>query len=153
MAVEPPLIFDMAIKAFFSAHCNHALAICKYSLVMVNNYGARLAEALRIAQKDRQELADGIGVSVQAIGQVIAGKTKALTAENSALAAKFLGVDMFWLATGMGKPKIVTKPSSQWPFSISVESFLAIPEEEQNRIGEYIEFCVNKWHVAHPPKK
>ncbi|AEK63640.1 helix-turn-helix domain-containing protein [Collimonas fungivorans] len=120
---------------------------------MMNNYGARLAEALHLAQKDRQELADGIGVSVQAIGQVIAGKTKALTAENSALAAKFLGVDIFWLATGVGGPKILTKASGQWPFSISVESFLAIPEEEQNRIGEYIEFCVNKWQTTHPAKK
>ncbi len=120
---------------------------------MVNNYGARLAEALQIARKDRQELADAIGVSVQAVGQVIAGKTKALTAENSALAAKFLGVDIFWLATGTGSPKIVTKMSGQWPFSISLESFLAIPEEEQNRVGEYIEFCVRKWQAAHPAKK
>jgi antitoxin HigA-1 len=120
---------------------------------MVNNYGARLAEALQIARKDRQELADGIGVSVQAIGQVIAGKTKALTAENSALAARFLGVDIFWLATGAGNPKIVAKHPGQWPFSVSMESFLAIPEEEQSRIGEYIEFCVNKWQAAHPAKK
>ncbi|MEM4988550.1 helix-turn-helix transcriptional regulator [Collimonas sp. H4R21] len=108
---------------------------------------------MHIAQKDRQELADGIGVSVQAIGQVIAGKTKALTAENSALAAKFLGVDIFWLATGVGSPKIVAQASGQWPFSISVDSFLAIPEEEQNRIGEYIEFCVKKWQTAHPAKR
>jgi len=31
--------------------------------------------------------------------------------------------------------------------------FLAIPEEEQNRVGEYIEFCVRKWQAAHPAKK
>jgi hypothetical protein len=83
---------------------------------------------------------------------VIAGKTKALTAENSALAARFLGVDMFWLATGIGNPQMMTMPSGPWPFSVSVESVLAIPEEEQNRLGEYIEFRVNKWHTDHPTK-
>lgn len=75
-----------------------------------NNYGERLVKALQIAERDRQQLADGIHISVQAIGQVIAGKTKALTAENSAKAARYLKVDGFWLATGMGKPRPVTEP-------------------------------------------
>lgn len=76
---------------------------------MEPNYGERLAIALQMAEKDRQQLADGINISVQAIGQVIAGKTKALTAENSAKAARYLGVDGFWLATGIGKPQPVTE--------------------------------------------
>jgi ribosomal protein L14 len=54
------------MKAFFKNKCSHAFNNYKQSLKMVNNYGARLAEALRIAQKERQELADGIVVSVQA---------------------------------------------------------------------------------------
>jgi hypothetical protein len=84
---------------------------------------------------------------------VIAGKTKALTAENSALAARFLGVDMFWLATGIGDAKTMTMPPGQWPFRVSMEAFRAVPEEEQDRIGEYVEFCVNKWHATHPTKR
>lgn len=41
---------------------------------------------------------------MQAIGQVIRGDTGALTAENSARAARALGVDHYWLATGEGEP-------------------------------------------------
>lgn len=66
------------------------------------SYGKRLERALKLAGKERKELADNINVSVQAIGQVIVGKTAALTAENSARAAKFLKVDHHWLATGEG---------------------------------------------------
>ncbi len=117
---------------------------------MMNNYGARLAEALRIAGRERQELADGINVSVQAIGQVIAGKTKALTAENTALAARFLKVDQFWLATGIGSYKV--SAGGKWPFSVSLESFLELPLEEQQQIAEYLEFRVNKWHQQNAVK-
>ena len=119
---------------------------------MIKNYGARLAEALQIANMERQELADGIGVSVQAIGQVIAGKTKALTAENSALAARHLGVDQFWLATGMGKPKAQQPATGLWPFSVSLDAFLEMPPEEQRRMDEYLEYYVNKWHSSQPVK-
>lgn len=66
-------------------------------------YGARLSEALEHAKKSRVELSRGIGLSVQAIGQVINGDTKALTAENNALAAEFLRVSSYWLATGKGE--------------------------------------------------
>ena len=67
-------------------------------------FGKRLEEALRLSGKERKELADALGVSVQAIGQVIKGDTKALTAENCAKAALFLGEDLLWLATGDGSP-------------------------------------------------
>jgi transcriptional regulator with XRE-family HTH domain len=75
---------------------------CKLSFTM--EFGKRLEEALRIAGKERKDLADALGVSAQAIGQVIKGDTKALTAENCARAARFLGVDFYWLATGDGTP-------------------------------------------------
>ena len=66
------------------------------------SYGKRLDRALTLAGKERKELANAIGVKVQSIGQVINGQTQALTAENSARAAKFLKVDHHWLATGEG---------------------------------------------------
>jgi antitoxin HigA-1 len=91
----------------------------------MNTYGSRLNEALRLAEKERQELAREIDISVQAIAQVIAGKTKALTAENSARAARYLGVNSFWLATGEGEPRPNVEAASPiaggqedagWPF-------------------------------------
>lgn len=76
---------------------------------MTASYSDRLAKALAHAGKTRAELAaclrrpDGTqGVSVSAVGQVLAGKSKSLTAENSALAARFLGVNHLWLAVGIG---------------------------------------------------
>ncbi|PRC93070.1 helix-turn-helix domain-containing protein [Solimicrobium silvestre] len=117
----------------------------------MKTYGDRLTESLRIAQKERQELADGIGVSVQAIGQVLAGKTKALTAENSAYAAKFLNVDAFWLATGHGSSTTKVNEAT-WPFKIRLEAFLALPLDERQRIEDYLEFSVNKWHATQDVK-
>lgn len=69
------------------------------------NYGERLEQAIKLAQSSRAKVAAATGISVQAIGQVITGKTVALTAENSARAAKELKVDHHWLATGEGEPR------------------------------------------------
>lgn len=65
-------------------------------------YGQRLAEALKLAKKERRDLAHHLDISVQAIGQIINGPG-ALTAFNSAHAAKYLRVDHHWLATGEGE--------------------------------------------------
>lgn len=73
----------------------------------MNTYGERLEAALmakRPADKAaRQWLADQLEISVQAVGQVIAGKTKALTAENHEKAVQALGCSGLWLATGQGE--------------------------------------------------
>jgi len=97
-----------SIKAFFNTERNHTLNRCKYSFAMksTSTFGERLEEALGLAKKDRQELANALGISVQALSQVIVGKTKALTAENAARAARELGVDMMWLSTGEGEATV-----------------------------------------------
>ena len=69
------------------------------------DYGERLGRALELARKERGQLASALGISSQAVGQVIRGKTGAFTAENNARAARFLEVDSFWLATGEGEPR------------------------------------------------
>lgn len=68
-------------------------------------YKERLAHAIELAKSDRQALAVGLGISAQAVGQALGGATKALTAENNAKAARVLGVDAYWLATGEGEPR------------------------------------------------
>lgn len=62
---------------------------------------------------DRAKLAEALDVSVQAVGMVLSGKTRALTAENSAKAARFLKVDHYWLATGLGEPRPTDKISDE----------------------------------------
>lgn len=76
------------------------------------SYGERLAEAIRLAKSSRKALGLEIGITEQAVGMVIRGVTNALTAENSARAARFLRVDGYWLATGEGDPR----PNAAWPF-------------------------------------
>lgn len=68
-------------------------------------YKERLAHAIELADSDRQALAVGLGISVQAVSQALVGSTRALTAENTAKAARVLGVDAYWLATGEGEPR------------------------------------------------
>lgn len=79
-------------------------------------FGRRLARALGRAKKSRKELAKELGVSVQSIGQVINGPTIAMTADNSARSARFLGVSGFWLATGEGEMIESMAPLPTTPF-------------------------------------
>jgi hypothetical protein len=91
------------LQAFFKA-------IGKNSLM--DTYGERLGAALQAKAnepngkgKDRAWLAKEMGISVQALGQAISGKTKAHTAEHHELAVRALGCNGFWLATGEGQMK------------------------------------------------
>lgn len=65
-------------------------------------FGRRLELAIAHAKKSRKELADHLGISPQSVGQVINGPTVAMTADNSARSAAYLGVSGYWLATGEG---------------------------------------------------
>lgn len=75
------------------------------TLSRMPDFGSRLTRALALADKSQRELAAELGISVQAVGQVIAGKTKAMTAENTARAARYLKINQLWLATGEGHPR------------------------------------------------
>ncbi len=86
---------------------------------MKMTYGERLLQALTASKKTRSQLAEKLGISEQAVGQVILGNTKAFSAENSARAARFLEVDDLWLATGEGEPAAADRTrivEVAWPF-------------------------------------
>ena len=60
----------------------------------------------------------------EAVGDVLLGKTKALTSENNARAARFLGVSPDWLATGEGSMRagdIGAQPGGPAPTPIDLE--------------------------------
>jgi len=91
-------------------------------------YGRRLNQALQRAGKSRADLAKELEVSVQAVGQVITGGrngTQTFTAGNSVKAARFLGVDALWLATGEGEPTI--DAYRDWPLSVPYSQFVQLP--------------------------
>ena len=89
----------------------------------MDTYGKRLEAALisKNPETDNREwFAGKVGISVQAISQVIVGKTKALTSENHEKAVRALGCDGYWLATGEGEmvaPALI-------PFSLELRSKL-----------------------------
>lgn len=106
------------------------------------DFRRRLAEAIKRKECSRADLAAALGVSVQAIGLVLSGDTRALTAENAAKAARFLGVDYYWLATGEGD----IEPNTSWPIKrISVDRFLSLAPEDrayvEGKIASAIEDC------------
>lgn len=67
-------------------------------------YGARLQIAMDEAKVNRKTLAGKLGISVQALGQVLGGKPKALDALHHTEAALYLRCDALWLAAGGRKP-------------------------------------------------
>jgi transcriptional regulator with XRE-family HTH domain len=67
------------------------------------DFKGRLAAGMRHAGVSGAELSRALGISSQAVSLVLGGHSKALTAENTAKAARFLGVDLYWLATGEGQ--------------------------------------------------
>lgn len=69
----------------------------------IEDFGSRLKTAMFEAKVSRKDLAANLGISVQAIGMIITGQSKAFTAENTAKAAEFLGCSSKWLATGAGE--------------------------------------------------
>ena len=78
---------------------------------LMTTFTQRLVAAFESNGSTRKALADVLvgpdgesGISVQAVGAQLNGKTKSMTAENLARAAKFLKVDAHWLATGEGSP-------------------------------------------------
>jgi hypothetical protein len=62
----------------------------------------RIDMALQHARKTRGELADGIGISTQAISNLKRRPGSTLRPENVARAAVYLGCDIYWLCTGEG---------------------------------------------------
>ena len=75
-------------------------------------YGARLHTAMDEAKVDRKTLAAQLRITVQALGQVLSGKTKALDAVHHTKAALYLRCDPLWLAAGGRRP---TPPAAAPP--------------------------------------
>lgn len=64
------------------------------------DYWERISEAMGHAGVTPKQLQSSLGISYQAMKKLEDGKTKSLSAENNARAARFLGVNSHWLATG-----------------------------------------------------
>lgn len=96
---------DLYMPALNHGSCNNATMVFSgaHTLSTMVDYWDRLEAALKHAGKSLKDLQLHLKVSYQAMKKVQDGKTKALTAENNAHAARFLSIDSYWLATGEGK--------------------------------------------------
>jgi len=90
-------------------------------------YQDRLRQAMSRANLSPTMLARAMGLSYQAVKQVLDGKSKAFSAANNARAALALDVDASWLATGLevtqGIPLQGVKPDTLPACAISQASY------------------------------
>jgi hypothetical protein len=87
-----------------------------------DDYQGRFARAMAEAGIGVASVAEGVGVTYQAIKKVVDGTTKMLAADNNVRAARLLGVNSEWLATGEGSP-------TPWPLSPELLQRIAESED------------------------
>lgn len=105
------------------------------------------------ARVDRKTLAKHLTITVQALGQVLAGKTKAFDALHHTRAALYLGCDALWLAAGghrvspapaLGIGEQPSPPYDPFPRGLTtaerdiVQSYRQLPERRQGQLRESI---------------
>lgn len=108
------MAFDLSMTTLnhsseISATIVHGLSL---SCADMDTYSERLISAMQAAAVGAQQLARHLGVSIQAVNKAVDGKTSALSAPNNSKAARLLGVDSDWLATGEGS----RVSEEAWPF-------------------------------------
>lgn len=108
-------------------------------------YKDRLQRAMNLRGVGKQELADAIGISYQAVRKAVLGLSGAFNAENNAKAAAHLRVSPDWLAANIGDMETGAAPvtqtdaqsafSSSWPFSPDLLSqVLALDEAGRQQV-------------------
>lgn len=131
------------------------------------DYWDRLEAALKHAGKSLKDLQLHLKVSYQAMKKVQDGKTKALTAENNAHAARFLSIDSYWLATGEGKmisdavhdnsKQYLQTPCNEaleWPFiTISPAEYSSLTDLQKGLIEGYTKRLVEEATHNKSPNK
>ena len=106
------------------------------------DFATRLRDALTLRNVSTKQLADALGVSSQAVTQVLSGSSKALTAANAARAAQFLSVSFFWLATGEGamedKPSRDEMALTQQERDIVIALRVLLPTDRERLIADIL---------------
>lgn len=108
----------------------------------------RLKVAMEHASVGREALRAKLKVSRVAVDKLLDGRSKSMSAENCAHAAQYLGVDMFWLATGAGhmaqgealkaresSANYALKKAREWPMqTVTLDEYLTLSERQQGHI-------------------
>lgn len=130
------------------------------------DYWDRLQASIAHAGVTLKDLQTHLDVSYQAMKKVADGKTKSLSAENNSHAARFLGVNAHWLATGEETMTLAdsqirggqaANPSIQahnmdavhrgdsWPFeSVSYAEYMQLSERQKGLIEGYAKRLIDE---------
>lgn len=81
------------------------------------DYGQRLEYAMRTRGVSTQQLAHYLGLSYQAVRQIVSGQSNAFSAGNHVRTCSYLGISSEWLALGEGHMQRDTiSETALWPF-------------------------------------
>lgn len=101
-------------------------------------YKDRLQHAMALRGVGKQQLADALSVSYQAVRKVLLGLSGAFNAENNAKAAAFLRVRPDWLAAGMGDME-AQQASNVAPTAIGMTSIPVISYIQAGQWNEVVD--------------
>lgn len=121
------------------------------TLATMVEFRDRLRAAMDGAKVSRDALSAHLRVTRVAIDKLLDGRSKSMTAENCAKAARFLRADHFWLATGIGEMhpgeddpqhKVADRcidylpaESAQWPMqTVTLAEYRTLSERQQGHI-------------------
>lgn len=82
---------------------------------MVDEYKDRLKEAMEDEKVSRQQLANALGISYQAVRKVLLGESAGFDLENHNAACAFLAVNSDWLLSGRGPKSLAAHRSNVQP--------------------------------------
>ncbi len=126
-------------------------------MVVTTTYADRIRLSLGLDENSEgkfvrariNDLAQALGVSYTAVAKML-GRDKQFSAINSAKAAKFLGVDHFWLATGEGDKHNM----DHWPFpDIDRARFNALSLRQQIEIQGVVRERIERFESPNGQQK
>jgi len=110
-------------------------------LTLMESVGERLKRARELAGLSQEQLAKDIGITRSAIAQVELGISTSMNAENLARAAKRLGREAIWLATGEGEEfdlDSITQATQNMPLRARRETIEYIMFQIQTNVVPYL---------------
>lgn len=100
---------------------------------MIHTYSDRLILAMERRGVNVTALSKAVGLTYQGVKRVVDGQSKAFTAANNEMVARYLGVSPGWLATGRGDMEDESVSSVwAWPFhSITLQQYSSLSPRDR----------------------
>ena len=111
---------------------------------MVDEYKDRLKEAMADAKVSRQQLADALGISYQAVRKVLLGESTGFELVNHNAACTFLGVHSAWLLDGTPPKSLAVGPKIA-PLPHRSPSFGGAVAQDMSQARPIVELPRYKW--------